>query len=98
MRPLAVLAACVATIAAAQDPLKASPASDWRTIDPENTLYFEIPTGRVVIELAPHYAPASVAAVRALVREKYFDGAFITRSQDNYVVQWARGEGDARAK
>jgi peptidylprolyl isomerase len=51
-----------------------------------------------VIELAPAYAPANVDAVRKLVRDKYFDGSFVIRSQDNYVVQWARPESDERAK
>ncbi len=82
----------------AQDLLEKSPAADWREIDPENTLYVELPGGRVVIELAAHYAPANAAAVKRLVREKYFDGAFVIRSQDNYVVQWARPETDERAK
>lgn len=82
----------------AQDLLKDSPASDWREIDPEDTLYVELPAGRVVIELATHYAPKNAAAVKKLVREKYFDGAFVIRSQDNYVVQWARPETDERAK
>ncbi|HEY5799241.1 MAG TPA: hypothetical protein VIT92_03430, partial [Burkholderiaceae bacterium] len=34
------------------DLLKAAPASDWRALDPENTLYMDLPGGRVVIELA----------------------------------------------
>lgn len=85
----------LATGAAAADPyqaipdiLKAAPASDWRTPDPENLLYLELPAGRVVIELAPAFAPQHVKNVRALVREKYFDGLSINRAQDNYVVQW----------
>jgi peptidylprolyl isomerase len=78
--------------------LAASPAGDWRALDPANTLYMDLPAGRVVIELAPAYAPANVAAVRALVRDHYFDGASIVRVQDNYVVQWARPETDPRAK
>jgi peptidylprolyl isomerase len=71
------------------DLLAASSPSDWRTLDPENTLYFEFAGGRVVIELAPAFAPNHVANVKALVREKYFDGLDIVRVQDNYVVQWA---------
>lgn len=65
----------------------ASPA-DWRPLDPENTLYLELATGRVVIELAPSYAPAHAANVKALAREGYFDGLTINRVQDNYVAQW----------
>jgi peptidylprolyl isomerase len=66
---------------------KANP-SDWRRPDPENTLYLELAKGRVLIELAPEFAPRHVANVKALVREKYFDGLAILRAQDNYVVQW----------
>jgi len=66
----------------------AAPAADWRTPDPENVLYLELPGGRVVIELAPAFAPNHVANVRALARERYFDGLAILRVQDNYVVQW----------
>ncbi len=68
--------------------VKASRAADWRPLDPAHTLYMELPGGRVVIELAPVYAPAHVANIKALVREKYFDGLAVIRAQDNYVVQW----------
>ena len=98
MRWLAVAAASAAGLALGQDLLEDSPASDWRDLDPENTLYLELAAGRVVIELAPAYAPANAAAVRKLVRDKYFDGSSVIRSQDNYVVQWARPEEDERAK
>jgi cyclophilin family peptidyl-prolyl cis-trans isomerase len=70
------------------DIIKASSASDWRELDPNNTLYLDLPAGRVVIELAPHYAPNHVANIKALVREGYFDGLDVMRAQDNYVVQW----------
>ena len=68
--------------------LAQSPAQDWRALDPENTLYMEIPQGRVVIELAAHFAPLSAANIRTLARAGYFDGLAIVRAQDNYVVQW----------
>jgi peptidylprolyl isomerase len=80
------------------DLLAASPAGDWRDLDPADTLYLELPAGRVVIELARPYAPANVDAIAKLVRDGYFTGSFVIRSQDNYVVQWARPEEDARAK
>jgi peptidylprolyl isomerase len=69
--------------------LSASKPGDWRRLDGENTLYMDFAGGRVVIELAPELAPRHVANVKALVREKYFDGLAIVRVQDNYVVQWA---------
>jgi cyclophilin family peptidyl-prolyl cis-trans isomerase len=68
--------------------VKASKASDWRPLDPDYTLYLEIPAGRVVIEMAPAFAPRHVANIKALVREQYFDGLAILRAQDNWVVQW----------
>lgn len=68
--------------------LESAPASDWRKLDPAHTLYMDLPEGRVVIELAPFFAPNHVANIKTLVQGKYFDGLAILRSQDNYVVQW----------
>ena len=68
--------------------LAAAKADDWRPLDPENALYLELAGGRVVIELAPLFAPGHVLNIKALAREKYFDGLAIVRVQDNYVVQW----------
>jgi peptidylprolyl isomerase len=68
--------------------LAASSPSDWRPLDPQNTLYMELAGGRVVIELTPQFAPQHVANVEALARGNYFDGLAIVRAQDNYVVQW----------
>ena len=68
--------------------LAAAAPADWRPLDPENTIYMELATGRVVIEIAPEYAPAHAANVKALIREGYFDGLTINRVQDNYVAQW----------
>lgn len=69
--------------------LAASKPEDWRPLDPESTLYMDLPAGRVVIELAPAFAPNHVANVKALAREHYYDGLAIVRVQDNYVTQWA---------
>jgi len=62
--------------------------SDWRPTDPENTLYMELASGRVVIELAPAFAPQHVANLKALVREGYFDGLTIVRVADDYLTEW----------
>jgi len=80
--------------------LEASSASDWRRPDPANTLYMHLGSGRVVFELAPHFAPEHVANIRKLVSSSYFDGLAIIRSQDNYVAQWGdpdSGEADSRS-
>jgi len=75
------------------DVLARSVDADWRDLDADNTLYLQLAAGKVVIELAPRFAPHHVENIRTLVREGYFDGLAILRSQDNYVVQW--GDPDA---
>jgi len=62
--------------------------SGWRTPDPMNLLYLELERGRVVIELAPEFAPRHVANIRTMVQSGLFDGGAVVRSQDNYVAQW----------
>ncbi len=78
--------------------LAASSPSDWRVLDPENTVYLDLAEGRVVIELAPAFAPNHAANVRALAREGNFDGLAILRSQENYVVQWGDPDADDETK
>ena len=70
------------------DLLAGSPAADWRVPSPEDTLYLELPKGRVVIELATRVVPQHAANIKLLARAHYFDGLAIIRAQDNYVVQW----------
>ena len=75
--------------------LAGSPAADWRPLDPDNTLYLELPGGRVIIELSPDFSPRHVANVRALARAHYWDGAAIARVQDDYVAQWGWSDSTA---
>jgi len=99
-----VLAACASTAApeaGAQaqvrslgEILEQSPQSDWRTVDPENTIYMDLPAGRVIIELSQTFTPEHTRNIRELVRAGWFNGANIVRSQENYVVQWGRDEDD----
>ncbi len=70
------------------DLLAGSPAADWRAPNPDDTVYLDLPRGRVVIELATGVAPQHAANIKALARAHYFDGLAIIRVQDNYVVQW----------
>jgi len=89
-----VLVLAIAGAVAAEPPktmgelLAVSAPDDWRTPDPADTLYLELATGRVIIELAPRYAPRHIANIRTLAREGHYDGLAITRVQDNFVVQW----------
>ncbi len=106
-RCLAVALALSCVTAAAQPPanartmqqvLDASTAADWRTPDAENTLYLDLPDGRVVIELATTYAPLHARNIKTLVRAHYFDGLAILRVQDNFVTQWGDPEAADPAK
>ena len=98
----ALLAFIPASAAIAADPpatpaavVAAAPASAWRAIAAENLLVMTIEGGkRVVIEVAPAFAPRHVANIRALAKAHWWDGTSINRVQDNYVVQW----GDATEK
>jgi peptidylprolyl isomerase len=73
--------------------LAESTPADWRPIDPQNTLYMDLPAGRVIIELAPQFAPHYIANVETLARQGYFNGLWVERVQDNYVAQWGDPEG-----
>ena len=72
----------------AKELLAKSTPGEWRTPDPRNLLYMQLPQGRVVIELAPDFSPLHAANIRTLVRGHYFDGLAIIRVQDNFVTQW----------
>lgn len=91
---LVAAAAPAASGTAATSPLTmeeliaSSSPGDWRQPDPDNTLYLELDSGRVIIELAPDFAPAHAANLRTLAREHFWDGLSIYRSHDNFVVQW----------
>ena len=77
------------------DILAAAPASVWRTIPAEDLLVMDLANGsRVVIQLAPAFAPVHVANIRGFARSGWWNGgkAAIYRVQDNYVVQWGRNE------
>jgi peptidylprolyl isomerase len=91
---LFLLAAPFAHAETMQDVLARSTLSDWRPLDPNNTLYLDTSKGRVIIELASDFAPNTISNIRTLVGEGFFNGTSINRVQENYVVQW----GDASEK
>jgi peptidylprolyl isomerase len=98
LTPVAVAAVPLQTPEAV---LAAAPAADWQALDPAQTLYMDLPNGRVVIQLAPGFAPKTITNIKQLVARRYFDNSAIVRSQDNYVVQWSqedKAEKAAQAK
>ena len=65
--------------------------ADWRPLDPENTLYLDLEGGRVVIELAPQFAPGHATNIKALAREGFYDGLTIYRFAEGFVAQGGDG-------
>ena len=55
--------------------------------DLENTLYLDVPAGRVVIEMRPDLAPAHVAQIKALARRGFYDGVPFHRVIDGFMAQ-----------
>ena len=55
--------------------------------DLENTIYLEVPAGRVVIEMRPDLAPATCAQIKALVRRGFYDGIVFHRVLDGFMAQ-----------
>jgi peptidylprolyl isomerase len=101
MRLPLLLAAAALLIAAApakitpNDIVAKSPASAWKPISADDLLVMDLANGgRVVIQLAPQFAPVHVANIRALARGNYWNGATIYRLQDNYVAQWGLNDSD----
>jgi peptidylprolyl isomerase len=62
--------------------------------DPENTLYMDVPAGRVVIELRPDLAPNTVAHIKALVRRGFYDGLTFHRVIPGFMAQTGDPRGD----
>lgn len=63
--------------------------------DLENTLYLEVPAGRVVIEMRPDLAPKHCAQIKELVRKGFYDGIPFHRVIEGFMVQTGcpRGNG-----
>ena len=55
--------------------------------DLENTLYLDVPKGRVVIEMRPDLAPKHVARIKELVRKGFYDGIVFHRVIDGFMAQ-----------
>lgn len=81
-----------------QQILDAAPDQDWRTPDPADLLYMDLPAGRVIIELAPQFAPRHVANIRTLAQEHFWDGTSVYRVQDNFVAQFGDAAADDPAR
>jgi len=104
MRHLLLAAAALALVAAAPPPAKyatppsvvaESKAGEWQAIPADDLMVIDLNNGqRIVVQLAPLFAPVHVANIRALAKSGYWQGAAIYRVQDNYVAQWGNNDSD----
>jgi peptidylprolyl isomerase len=62
--------------------------------DLENTLYMDVPAGRVVIEMRPDLAPNTCAQIKALTRSGFYDGIVFHRVIDGFMAQTGDPKGD----
>lgn len=58
-----------------------------KAADPENTIYLDLPDGRVVIKLRPDLAPNHVARIKELTRQKFYDGVVFHRVIEGFMAQ-----------
>jgi len=104
MRHLLLAAAALALVAAAPPPAKyatppsvvaESKAGEWQAIPADDLMVIDLNNGqRIVVQLAPLFAPVHAANIRALAKSGYWQGAAIYRVQDNYVAQWGNNDSD----
>jgi peptidylprolyl isomerase len=64
--------------------------------DLENTLYVDLASGRVVIELLPDVAPMHVQRIKELAREGFYDGVVFHRVIPGFMAQTGDPTGTGR--
>jgi peptidylprolyl isomerase len=62
--------------------------------DLENTIYLDVPAGRVVIEMRCDLAPATCAQIKALARRGFYDGLTFHRVIAGFMAQTGDPKGD----
>ena len=61
--------------------------ADWRTPDPDNLLVVDTNKGRIIAELTPQAAPETVARIKTLARQHFYDGQTFFRVIDGFMDQ-----------
>lgn len=93
-----------ATVAIAQDDeapllspqqiIENAPDDAWRSVDPSNLIYMDLPAGTVIIEMRPDIAPGHVERVSALTREGFYNGLSFHRVIEGFMAQGGDPKGD----
>jgi peptidylprolyl isomerase len=61
--------------------------ADWRTPDPDNLLVIDTDKGRIIAELTPDAAPETVARIKTLAKQHFYDGQTFFRVIDGFMDQ-----------
>jgi peptidylprolyl isomerase len=56
-------------------------------LDPENTIYLDLTSGRVVIQMFPDLAPKAVERIKTLARQGFYDGTPFHRVIEGFMAQ-----------
>lgn len=62
--------------------------SSWQLLPQDNLLYLETDQGRIVILLAPQFAPEHVKRVKELAKAGFYDGVTFYRVIEGFVAQF----------
>jgi len=81
-----IAGAAIATIAG-EIAMSESAEAQQPKLDPENTLYMDLPQGRVVIQMFPDIAPKHVERIKALTREGFYNGTPFHRVIEGFMAQ-----------
>jgi peptidylprolyl isomerase len=73
--------------ALAAGPFAFGPSAFAQAEDPENTIYLDLKQGRVVIKLLPEVAPKTVAQIKTLARQGFYDGTPFHRVIEGFMAQ-----------
>jgi len=73
-------------------------SKNWRTLDINNTVLLELPHGKVVIELAPQFAPNHVKQFSTLVEKSFYNDTKFYRVIDGFVAQAGPKNGSDKDK
>lgn len=67
--------------------VQAETLTQWKRVDPENTLVVDTAAGQMFIELHPEVAPKAIERIKLLARRGTYDGLQFWRVVPKFVVQ-----------
>jgi len=78
--------------------LAVAPTAFAQDADSENTIYLDLKQGRVVIKLLPEVAPKTVAQIKTLARQGFYDNTPFHRVIEGFMAQGGDPTGTGGSK